>query len=1133
MTQTPFLLPEDGPVEDDETGLPSRHHHVTAIVVTHNGARWLPIVLATLAGQTRLPDLSIGVDTGSTDSSPDLLSAALGAEQTVRLGPTIGFGTAIRRGLDLADRLDPPVSKPSSRPPAPKQPATPTPAAPTPPDEPIRWVWLLHDDAAAASDALTALLATADRHLDVAVLGPKVRSWQDRRVLIEAGVTIAGSGRRETGLERREYDQGQQDGDRDVLAVGSAGMLVRRDVWDRLRGFDPALPLFRDDLEFGWRAWLSGERVMVATDAVFHHVQAAAHGRRAIAAGPADPRRQDRAATLHVLLVYSPAWRQPFTVLRLVLGTLLTAAGLLLAKAPSQARAHLGALFDVLTRPRRVMAARRRVAATAVRPRLSTRQLRPGLSHSVRHTFDGFGLAWAAVRPHRSGRPDPRQVTGSAGSAPLDTGPVGDDAAYLEDPGGGAMRRVLTRPGVLFGLVLLVLAVLTTRGLWWGEGRLSGGALLPAPDGAGDLWLTYADAWHVVGTGTSTAAPAYLAVLATVATVLLGKAPLAVQLLLLLAVPLAAVSAYVGLRGLVGSRTVRMWAAVTYALLPAVPAATATGRVGTAVVAVLLPTLSRLLLATVRQGAAPRETVQPPSAEREPAGDRPAGGGWWLPALAALLLALVTAFVPAVWLVAAVAMLAGTAALVAFPAARPAWSPRGTARAAGRTLFVLAASLLLLTPWSFLLLEQPGRWLLEPGLAGPGLTDSRLNAVHVLLVHPGGPGMTPVWFTAGVLVAGVLAVLRRGRARAIVTAWGIALLGLLLGVAQLLAQVDDPAGGPPLQPWPGTATLILGGGLIWAAALAADGVQARLAGATFSWRQPALAVVTVTAVVAPLLAAGHWLLSGVSGPIEHAPASALPAFVVADAGGPARPRTLVLRSGPGPGLRYALTEGAGSRLGDADLAAPLPAGFQPLVAALASGRGGGEAAGLATYAVRYVLLVGRTDGALVRTLDSQPGLRRISTSAGDALWRVDGITSRARLRGPAAGASAAVPIDGSARAYSVALPGGPAGRNLVVADSADPGWSAEGLAGALPVETSAAPGSGWSQAFQAPDGGGRVEVSYDQTSRTRWLWAQLVLLVVLLVLALPGRTRTEEIDEDDAAAPVAAAAPDFREITHD
>ena len=84
--------------------------------------------------------------------------------------------------------------------------------------------------------------------------------WSNRDVIIEAGQTIDTAGRRITGIEPREIDQGQHDGDRDVLAVSSAGMLVRRDVWEQAAGFDPGMTLFREDVDFCWRVHAAGYR---------------------------------------------------------------------------------------------------------------------------------------------------------------------------------------------------------------------------------------------------------------------------------------------------------------------------------------------------------------------------------------------------------------------------------------------------------------------------------------------------------------------------------------------------------------------------------------------------------------------------------------------------------------------------------------------------------------------------------------------------------------------------------------------------------------------------------------------------------------------------------------------------------
>ena len=183
---------------------------VTALLVSHDGARWLPAVLAGLSAQTRAVDRVVAVDTTSRDGSADLLRTALGDDAVhVRPGST-SYPDAVREGLEQAPTASP--------------------------DE---WVWLLHDDSNPAPEALAELLAAAAADPGAAVLGPKLREWPSLRRLLEVGLTITGTGHRETHLERGEYDQGQHDAVREVLAVNTAGMLVRRSVLDELGGLDP------------------------------------------------------------------------------------------------------------------------------------------------------------------------------------------------------------------------------------------------------------------------------------------------------------------------------------------------------------------------------------------------------------------------------------------------------------------------------------------------------------------------------------------------------------------------------------------------------------------------------------------------------------------------------------------------------------------------------------------------------------------------------------------------------------------------------------------------------------------------------------------------------------------------------
>ena len=220
-------------------------HVVTAVLVSHDGARWLPEALSGLLGQERPVQNAVAADTGSADESAQLLTEALGPDRVLHLARRTGFGQAIDEAHRTAAVLTP-DDLPYLKRPSGWDPVTRTwrddaydlPELPY--GEPEQWLWLLHDDCAPAPDALAQLLRVVEneRELgkDIAVVGPKLRGWYDRRQLLEVGVTIANSGRRWTGLDRREQDQGQHDYVRPVLAVSTAGMLIRRDVFEQLGG---------------------------------------------------------------------------------------------------------------------------------------------------------------------------------------------------------------------------------------------------------------------------------------------------------------------------------------------------------------------------------------------------------------------------------------------------------------------------------------------------------------------------------------------------------------------------------------------------------------------------------------------------------------------------------------------------------------------------------------------------------------------------------------------------------------------------------------------------------------------------------------------------------------------------------
>ena len=1071
-------------LDDDADALPPRRHRVTAVVVAHDGARWLPAALTALARSTRRPERVVAVDTGSQDTTPDMLVRAEAAglvDRIVTLPRDTGFGTAVAAALATSSG-----TREDSDP------------------ELVRWAWLLHDDSAPAPTALEELLRHCDEVRSAEVIGPKLRGWRNQDVLVEIGVTVARSGNRVTGLERRELDQGQHDGTGDVLAVSSAGMLVRRDVWDELGGFDPSLPMFRDDVDFCWRARSAGHRVVVASSAVVHHREAATHGRRPVDAGsakhPDRPARIDRVSAIHLMRAHAAGLRGPYVTLRMLVGSLVRAVGLLVAKAPQQARDEWGAFRDSVRDRPALRASRVRVAAAAglagAVPESDVRSLLAPRGTQARHVLETFAELVAG-----------RDVSDPSRSV-LDSTSDDPDGWYADERRQSRLRRLVRRPGVVLVLSLLVLALVGERALF-GDGVLLGGALLPAPEGAGDLWAAYTTAWHEVGPGSSADSPTWLAPLAGLAFLLRGSASSAVDLVLLGLVPIAGLTSYLAMRGLVSHVWVRVWAAATYATLPAATGAISGGRIGTAVTIALLPWLARSCARLVGVGR--------PSTWRRAAGT-------------ALLLSVVASFTPVVWLVAVpLAVLAGLTVV----------------RDLGGRLRLLATVLVpvaLLVPWSLRLLREPSLLWLEPGLVGP--TDMHLQAYDVLLLRPGGVGSTPLWLGLGLVLAALVPLGLRGGRHVPVAAWAVGLVALAVGVVQGLLHVHVDALPDPVTPWPGAATAIWGGALIVASAVALDGFPGRLAGASFGWRQPAAAAITVLLVLAPLGALG-FLVLGVDGPLTRGSRDVLPAYVGAEMRTTDRPRSLILSRGADARLVYDLLAAPQPQLGDRDVAAPeqTSAVITRLVSRLAAGLGADEVEALATHGIRYVVLGdARASGdPLVESLDSQPGLRRVSSRDGAAVWQLVPVSSRAQVIDPPEAVAAgtvsvrvanAVPtvLDDPRTPPSVSttVSTGKNGRALVLSEAIDSRWTWT-VDGASVASTSPAVAGGdpaTDPSLQQVGIGSAavpVTISFDGSSRRSWLWAQAAVLLLVALVALPSR-RVEDDDDSDAFEDDAVAA---------
>ncbi|GAA2098761.1 glycosyltransferase [Microlunatus panaciterrae] len=1030
--------------DDDETDVDISGCVVTAVLVTHDAAPWLPDTLAGIAALSHRPNRLVAIDNESTDQTRQLLDGAarVGLIDAVYTGSrTHGFGAAVQDAL--------------------RQDRGHTRSAGQPADE---WLWLLHDDAVPAPDTLDALLTHVCRDSSIDVTGPKLLLPKRRQLpqqISEVGISISGTGRRELYLEQGEIDQGQRDKPADRLAVSTCGMLVRFPVWQRLAGFDPMLPVFRDGVEFGWRAHLAGFRVMTTPAAEMVHRQVGRAGLRPDSAAGSRPGRTDRLLGMLVVAGHAPLAALPVVWLRLVWSCLVHAVGYLVGKVPGRALDELLALGSFLAHPGRIHELRAKVGSIEAPPGARDRvdALRPPWWSSLRVAVETVSAA-VADRYH--------SVAGDSDSASLDELTGDDFSAVAEE-----RRSSPWFSPVVIATGLAVVASLFAARRLFGSGSLTSPVLLPARSTAADAWSAFLA--PIVG-APQLSSPPWLGLVAVGATLTAGHPEWLVTLLLCGIVPLSLLSAYPVVRRAVADGRVRLWVAATYALLPALLGGTNQGRLAMSIVAVSLPLLVLAGRALVLRR--PRN----PEAWR---------GGWG----AGLVLVVLVAFEPSMMIMALLLGAIGAVTMLRTP------------RKVGRIGIALAVPLVVLAPWWPSLAAHWGRALAGPDSALDG-APAAPSPWALLLGRDLGSGLPPLWLTVTVFgvvwLVALVGLARRPRSRAVVAGWTVALVALMMAVLISRVVVTLPPVGTELRPWPGTYLLIAFGALLVAGGAGVDGLTDDLGSRSFSFVQPAVVMAGAAIALVSLVAAGWWIWAGLAGPVTRTSLTAIPPYVLNAQQSDLRVRTLAIDLTQDIG-RYQVVADDQVRLGDADRGFTFGASTtarsqtEDVVIRLLAGTGDEEIAPeLVNLGIGYIWVTGATPEER-SLINNTPGLGTASGNRRGVVWQLEQPVGRVML----VDGDREIPVAGPA----ITVGASNQARELRISEPKDPRWSASFNGRPLRAVD---PGS-WQQVFEVPAAAGRVEFSL-RSSGPGWVLVQGLLLVVVAVLAAPAVRRPEVRD---------------------
>ncbi|SEP96524.1 Glycosyltransferase, GT2 family [Lentzea xinjiangensis] len=1041
------------------------------VLVCHDGDQWLSTALSALRRQRIRPRHVIAVDTGSTDRTPAVLKKALLAEAgdlldgVLTLPRGTGFGAAVRVAVEHAvDRWG----------------------------DPGRWLWLLHDDSAPEPDCLAALLTAAEVSPSAAVLGPLCLDWVDSRLVVEAGLSTDSSGHRQTGLSSAEHSASFQQST-EVLAVSSAGSLIKREVWHSLGGYDEAMPLLRDDLDFGWRVNRAGHLVLCVPVARMRHARAATKGARRLDAAMARPgpsfRGVDRAHGMRTFLVNCSGFSFFIGLPRLLFLSLLRALGFLLLRRFADAHAEAGAARYLLTRGRLREGRRARRGSAVVRGLFTSRltrfrnALHAGAAFLIRRRVEAdaalgrlpatdAGSTWlepsevdsrsfgpdalpagaARGRPRVAGLRRPPVVVpvdadlpGAPRPTPRPRPSPGPRAAsgmvLVEVDQSRVLRSLLLAPPVLLVLGLSLVAVISN---WSRLGLdLAGGRLLPVGS-LGSVWSTYLASWHPVSGGTAAPAPAALAFLGLMP----GGPSFAVALLLLGDIPLAALSAYIASRGMRVRRSVRAVVAALYGLLPVSTTAVAEGRLDVVVVHVVTPLVFAGVYAVLRASSTHA----------------------WLPMASgtAIGVAVLGAFSPLTHVLVIVGALAGFVAV------------SGGARRIAALFAIVLLPMALLLPWPAVLLQHP---------------EMVLNGLGAAFESP-----PPDLIVCSVFVAAAFAaaVLRPNAS-------------MLPGLLVLVLAVGALAAVTAVGAWPGAPLVVAAWGLVWVVLAGCQrGVAPGVAGQARVRR--AVSVAGVVTLVS-LGVAGFLDLRG--GPLRAGGGPALSQSLTAELARTGRSVLVV-----GPSVRQ--VAGRMPAFGDDDLVPTVssPARLRRWNSSLLDGAPPAVKVALAQAAssgVSFVVLPSAEASSRVRDAagelvsvappasDGRPVLR-LRFAADTGVLLAPDVARRARTGGepPAEPAAAGVsPVNLSLPDVAVRVSAGGEGRVLVLAAEDEPGWRVWVDGVQVPVVRA------WGHlvGVPLPSSAAEVRVEVESTLRDFLLLGQAAAGLFTLLTAVPSRRR--------------------------
>lgn len=211
---------------------------VSVMVLNYNGKEHIEECLHSLKGQSYTDYEIVLVDNGSTDGSLEYVKENFPPVHVVPLDRNYGFAEGNNRGVVHA-RGD--------------------------------LLAFLNNDTRVEKQWLSELVNAVESDPKIGICGSKMLMYYRPKFINSAGQVFSYVSGYFWNRGEYELDSGQYEETEEVVSVCAGAMMVRKDVFLELGGFDPAFYANYEDIDICLKVWISGRKVLYVPSSVVYH----------------------------------------------------------------------------------------------------------------------------------------------------------------------------------------------------------------------------------------------------------------------------------------------------------------------------------------------------------------------------------------------------------------------------------------------------------------------------------------------------------------------------------------------------------------------------------------------------------------------------------------------------------------------------------------------------------------------------------------------------------------------------------------------------------------------------------------------------------------------------------------------